>query len=122
MQIFISNTFFYAVIFSNTLRIFNRKLLFKIPIQERIIHPGLNRVGQSSTKNTKGGNVRFLLVRALLVFFFFFFFLPDYALNYCRFGLNLGLIITKPSESADVTMREPGNKGWNESRNGRGIE
>lgn len=57
-----------------------------------------------------------------LCLFFFFFFLPDYALNYCRFGLNLGLIITKPSESADVTMREPGNKGWNESRNGRGIE
>lgn len=54
---------------------------------------------------------------------FFFFFSPfDYGLNYCRFGLNLGLIMTKPSESADVTVREPGNKGWNESRNDRGIE
>lgn len=53
----------------------------------------------------------------------FFFFSPsDYGLNYCRFGLNLGLIMTKPSESADVTVRESGNKGWNESRNDRGIE
>lgn len=55
MQIFISNTFFYAVIFSNTLRIFNRKLLFKIPTQERIVHSGLNCVGQNSTKNTTRG-------------------------------------------------------------------
>lgn len=107
--------FLYAIIFSNTsleystinfnfsfqhppIRIFsNRKPNFysryQIPSQERIVHPRVERKRKPrKTRRERNAPPRF-------------FFSPDYALNYCRFGLNLGLIITKPSECVDVTIR-----------------
>lgn len=83
------------------IRIFsNRKPNFysryQIPPQERIVHPRVRKRKPRKTRRERNAS------SSLLVFFFFS---PDYALNYCRFGLNLGLIITKPSECADVTIR-----------------
>lgn len=96
------------------IRIFsNRKPNFysryQIPPQERIVHPRVRKRKSRKTRRERNAS------SSLLVFFFFFARLCPQLLS-LRFKFRLNY-----HEAERVCWRhDPGNKGWNESRNDRG--
>lgn len=96
------------------IRIFsNRKPNFysryQIPPQERIVHPRVRKRKSRKTRRERNAS------SSLLVFFFLFARLCPQLLS-LRFKFRLNY-----HEAERVCWRhDPGNKGWNESRNDRG--